>query len=85
MSAFWPEKHGWYWLQGEVKKWVHLTLGLLLNAFGTTLTFLANSWVTFIMSPAGVDPASVFAGDACAAIHTAGKSAVHLPARTPGI
>ena len=31
--------------------------------------FLANSWVTFMMSPAGVDPAGVFAGDAWAAMH----------------
>ena len=61
--------YGWYWLQGEFKKWVHLTIGLLLNAVGTTLMFLANSWVTFMMSPAGVDPAGVFAGDAWAAMH----------------
>ena len=61
--------YGWYWLQGEFKKWVHLSIGLLLNAVGTTLMFLANSWVTFMMSPAGVDPAGVFAGDAWAAMH----------------
>ncbi len=61
--------YGWYWLQGGFKKWVHLTLGLLLNAVGTTLMFLANSWITFMMSPAGVDPAGVFAGDAWAAMH----------------
>ena len=47
--------YGWHWLQGGFKKWVHLTLGLLLNAVGTTLMFLANSWLTFMMSPAGVD------------------------------
>ena len=61
--------YGWYWLQGGFRKWVHLTIGLLLNAVGTTLMFLANSWVTFMMSPAGVDPAGVFAGDAWAAMH----------------
>jgi hypothetical protein len=61
--------YGWYWLQGGFRKWVHLTLGLLLNAVGTTLMFLANSWVTFMMSPAGIDPAGVFAGDAWAAMH----------------
>ena len=36
--------YGWHWLQGGFKKWVHLTLGLLLNAAGTTLMFLANAW-----------------------------------------
>jgi hypothetical protein len=61
--------YGWQWLQGGFKKWVHLTLGLLLNAVGTTLMLLANAWLTFMMSPAGVDAAGVFSGDAWAAIH----------------
>ena len=61
--------YGWHWLQGGFKKWVHLTLGLMLNAVGTTLMLLANAWLTFMMSPAGVDAAGVFSGDAWAAIH----------------
>ena len=60
--------YGWYWLQGGFRKWVHLTLGLLLNAVGTTLMFLANAWLTFMMSPAGIDTAGVFTGDVWAAI-----------------
>jgi cytochrome bd ubiquinol oxidase subunit I len=63
--------YGWHWLQGGFAKWVHLTLGLLLNAVGTTLMFLANAWVTFMMSPAAVDPAGVFSGDTWGAIHNA--------------
>jgi len=61
--------YGWHWLQGGTKKWIHLTIGLMLNAVGTLLMFLANAWVTFMMSPAGVDPAGVFSGDSWAAIH----------------
>ncbi|MCP5038665.1 MAG: cytochrome ubiquinol oxidase subunit I [Rhodobacteraceae bacterium] len=61
--------YGWHWLQGGVRKWIHLTLGLLLNAVGTGLMLLANSWLTFMMSPAGVDAAGVFSGDSWAAIH----------------
>jgi len=61
--------YGWQWLQGGNKKWVHLTLGLLLNAVGTTLMFLANAWLTFMMSPAGVDVAGAFSGDVELAIH----------------
>ena len=61
--------YGWNWLQGDFRKWLHLTLGLMLNAVGTVLMFLANSWVTFMMSPAGVDAAGVFSGDAWAAMH----------------
>ncbi|MDP6175108.1 MAG: cytochrome ubiquinol oxidase subunit I, partial [Rhodospirillales bacterium] len=60
--------YGWHWMQGQFGKWVHLTLGLILNAAGTMLMFLANSWVTFMMSPAGVDPAGVFQGDIWPAI-----------------
>ncbi|MGC2048311.1 MAG: cytochrome ubiquinol oxidase subunit I, partial [Gallionella sp.] len=40
--------YGWHWLQGGNKKWVHLTFGLLLNAVGCLLMFLANSWTTFM-------------------------------------
>ncbi|MCK5547115.1 MAG: cytochrome ubiquinol oxidase subunit I, partial [Rhodospirillaceae bacterium] len=61
--------YGWNWLQGGFRKWVHLTIGLLLNAVGTTLMLLANSWLTFTMSPAGVDAAGVFSGDIWEAMH----------------
>ena len=61
--------YGWHWLQGGNKKWVHLTFGLLLNAVGCLLMFLANAWTTFMMSPAGLDPAGVFHGDTWAAVH----------------
>ncbi len=61
--------YGWHWLQGGFRKWAHLSLGLLLNAVGTTLMFLANAWLTFMMSPNGVDAAGVFSGDSWAAIH----------------
>ena len=61
--------YGWHWLQGGNKKWVHLTLGLLLNAVGLTLMFLANSWTTFMTSPAAVDAAGVFNGNTWEAMH----------------
>ena len=61
--------YGWHWLQGGNKKWVHLTLGLLLNAVGLQLMFLANAWTTFMMSPAAVDAAGVFNGNTWEAIH----------------
>ena len=61
--------YGWHWLQGGDKKWIHLTLGLLLNAVGTTLMLLANAWLTFMMSPNGVDAQGTFTGDSWGAIH----------------
>ncbi len=48
--------YGWDWLAGS-RKGMHLTLGVLLNLWGTALLFVANSWVTFMVSPRGVDEA----------------------------
>ena len=54
--------YSWYrWRYGN-SKWVHLTLGLMLNVVGTTLLLLANAWVTFMMAPSGVDEAGVVTG-----------------------
>ena len=50
--------YGWNALRYGNRKWVHLTLGLLLNAVGTTLLVVANAWSTFMMAPSGVDPAT---------------------------
>jgi cytochrome bd-type quinol oxidase subunit 1 len=50
--------YGWNALRYGNRKWVHLTLGLLLNAVGTTLLVVANSWSTFMMAPSGIDPAT---------------------------
>ena len=50
--------YGWDALRYGNRKWVHLTLGLLLNAVGTTLLVVANSWTTFMMAPSGIDPAT---------------------------
>ena len=61
--------YGWHWLQGGFRKWLHLTVGLLLNAVGTVLMFFANAWLTFMMSPAGVDAGGVFTGDLWGAVH----------------
>ncbi len=48
--------YGWDWLAGS-RKGIHLLLGVLLNLWGTALLFVANSWVTFMVSPRGVDEA----------------------------
>lgn len=46
----------WDLLQGK-KKTLHLLLGLLVNLWGTAILFVADAWVTFMMSPAGIDDA----------------------------
>ncbi|MBI5718750.1 MAG: cytochrome ubiquinol oxidase subunit I [Burkholderiales bacterium] len=47
----------WDLLQGRRKKW-HLLLGGLVNLWGTALLFVADAWVTFMMSPNGIDDAN---------------------------
>ncbi|MDX1396100.1 MAG: cytochrome ubiquinol oxidase subunit I, partial [Gemmatimonadota bacterium] len=43
--------YGWEaWKKGFAKK-VHLGLGLLLNVWGTIVMFIANGWLTYMMSP----------------------------------
>lgn len=54
--------YGWYALRYGNRKWVHLTLGLLLNAVGATLMVTANSWVTFTMAPSGVNEVGAVTG-----------------------
>jgi cytochrome bd-type quinol oxidase subunit 1 len=36
-------------------KWIHISIGVMLNLFGTALMMLANSWATFMMAPSGID------------------------------
>jgi cytochrome bd-type quinol oxidase subunit 1 len=43
--------YGWdRWKKGGAKYW-HWTMGILLNVWGTIVMFIANSWLTYMMSP----------------------------------
>jgi len=42
--------YSWKRLQGPRKKW-HLLSGVMLNLFGVAVMLIANSWVSFMMSP----------------------------------
>jgi cytochrome bd ubiquinol oxidase subunit I len=47
--------YGWErWKRGRAK-YAHWTLGILLNVWGTAVMFIADSWLSYMMSP----PASV--------------------------
>jgi cytochrome bd-type quinol oxidase subunit 1 len=48
--------YGWDWLSGS-KKWIHVSLGVLSNLFGTGILVVSNAWVTFMVSPGGIDEA----------------------------
>jgi cytochrome bd-type quinol oxidase subunit 1 len=60
--------YGWNWLQGS-RKWIHVGLGVLSNLFGTAILFVANSWVTFMISPAGISESGALQGGVWAAIN----------------
>src|SRR6185437_4925006 len=47
--------YGW----GKFHPLVHLGLGLGLNLVGTAIMFIANAWLTFMMSPRGVSDTGV--------------------------
>mgnify|MGYP001170270878 FL=1 len=47
--------YGWEQMKNGKSKWFHLYLGLQLNIVGTILLLVANAWVTFMMTPGGVD------------------------------
>lgn len=55
--------YGWNALRYGNLKWVHLSLGLLLNAAGLTIMVLANSWATFMMAPSGVNEVGAVVGN----------------------
>jgi cytochrome d ubiquinol oxidase subunit I len=60
--------YGWDWLSGS-RKWIHVTIGVVSNLLGTAILFVSNSWVTFMVSPAGVDEAGKFTGTLWQAIN----------------
>jgi cytochrome d ubiquinol oxidase subunit I len=60
--------YGWNWLSGP-RKWIHVGLGVLSNLFGTAILFVANSWVTFMISPAGITESGALKGSVWAAIN----------------
>ncbi len=55
--------YGWDAMRYGDRKWLHLTIGLMLNGVGATLMVVANSWVTFMMAPSGVDEVGAVVGN----------------------
>ncbi|PYP66634.1 MAG: hypothetical protein DMD26_07160, partial [Gemmatimonadetes bacterium] len=43
--------YGWDRMKVGQGKWLHWTLGVLLNVWGTTVMLIANGWLTYMMSP----------------------------------
>jgi len=60
--------YGWSWLTGS-RKGIHVGLGALSNVFGLCILLIANSWVTFMMSPAGIRESGALKGSVWAAMN----------------
>ena len=61
----------WNRMAAPALKWCHAAIGVLCNVFGALLLILANSWIAFMMSPAGVDAQGRFLGNVWHLMHTA--------------
>ncbi|MCH9651105.1 MAG: cytochrome ubiquinol oxidase subunit I [Deltaproteobacteria bacterium] len=46
--------YAYYYGWGKFSPRVHLFLGLMLNVVGTAIMLIANAWLTFMTSPAGI-------------------------------
>ena len=46
--------YSYYYGWGHMPKWLHLSLGVGLNLTGTAIMFIANAWLTFMNTPAGI-------------------------------
>ncbi|MCF6211220.1 MAG: cytochrome ubiquinol oxidase subunit I [Gammaproteobacteria bacterium] len=55
--------YGWDAMRYGNAKWVHISIGLLLNGVGGTLMVMANSWATFMMAPSGVNEVGAVIGN----------------------
>ena len=49
--------YSYYYGWGKFSPRFHLFLGLCLNIVGTAIMFIANAWLSFMMSPSGIDEA----------------------------
>lgn len=68
-AALYTYFYGWKRMAEGRLKLLHLAVGLGLNLSGTGLMFVANAWVTFMMTPSGVDAAGVFSGNLWEAVN----------------
>ena len=63
--------YSWNRMAEPALKWVHASIGVLTNVFGTALLLLANAWSAFMMAPAGVDAQGRFLGNGWHLLHSA--------------
>jgi cytochrome bd-type quinol oxidase subunit 1 len=68
-AALYVYYYGWHSMTGGFLKKLHLFTGFILILAGTAIMFIANAWVTFMMSPAGVDKYGALTGGVWQAVN----------------
>ncbi len=63
--------YSWDKMQGGVTKWLHVSMGVMVNLIGIVLTMLGNAWSSFMLSPAGVAEHGEYLGNIWHVLHTA--------------
>ncbi len=60
----------WDDLKSTAGKWLHMSLGVVVNATGVILLLSANAWASFMMAPSGVDAEGHFLGNVWHLLHS---------------
>jgi cytochrome bd-type quinol oxidase subunit 1 len=63
--------YSWDRMAAPSLKWLHAAIGVLANSLGAVLLLLANGWIAFMMSPAGVDVQGRYLGNVWHLLHSA--------------
>ena len=63
--------YSWKKMPGGLRKWIHASIGVLVNVVGIVLTMLGNAWSSFMLSPAGVAAHGEFLGNMWHGLRTA--------------
>jgi len=63
--------YSWGRMATAALKWVHAAIGIVANGLGAVLLLLANAWIAFMMSPAGVDEQGRYLGNVWHLLHSA--------------
>ena len=63
--------YSWDRMGTPALKWVHASIGIVANGLGAFLLLLANAWIAFMMSPAGVDEQGRYLGNVWHLLHSA--------------
>ncbi|MBI4402288.1 MAG: cytochrome ubiquinol oxidase subunit I [Nitrospirae bacterium] len=63
--------YSWDRMAEPALKWGHAAIGIVANGLGVALLLLANAWVAFMMSPAGVDEQGRYLGNVWHLLHSA--------------